>query len=352
MKAKENLLLVSTGEPAGIGPEVSLKAVLALQQDVDFSTFPVLLGDIHLMRECALLLGIQVDFWQVDTNDSLSMERGRKYFTERFESHETRRIAVHHVPLRKVNCWGSLAKENAKYVLDILDQATLCALRDPLHRAVVTAPVHKQIIHEAGFPFSGHTEYFAQRAGCQKVVMMLVCEQMRVALATTHIPLNQVSETLAKIGVEGLLEIIQIIQTDLQTFFGIAHPKILMAGLNPHAGEGGVLGKEEQMILEPAIALAREEGIDVIGPLPADTLFQPKYLEDCDVVLSMFHDQGLPVLKYASFGQGVNVTLGLPFIRTSVDHGTALDLAAGGKANAGSMLAATKLAQQLLSSQL
>ena len=209
---------------------------------------------------------------------------------------------------------------------------------------MVTAPVHKGIINDAGIPFTGHTEFLAEQTGVKQVVMMLVGGGMRVALATTHLPLKDVAAAITSPLLENVL---RIIQCDLQRRFGIAQPRILVAGLNPHAGEGGYLGREEIEVMIPVLDKLRAEGMNVSAPLPADTLFTPHKLAQCDCVLAMYHDQGLPVLKYASFGQGVNVTLGLPIIRTSVDHGTALDLAATGKADYGSLLEAIKLAAQM-----
>jgi 4-hydroxythreonine-4-phosphate dehydrogenase len=206
---------------------------------------------------------------------------------------------------------------------------------------MVTAPVQKSLIIEAGFSFSGHTEYIAARTGAALPVMMLVAANLRVALATTHLPLRAVSDAL---NTPGLLQLLQILSHDLRRYWDIARARIAVCGLNPHAGEGGHLGDEEQRIIGPAIAQARALGLDVDGPLPADTLFVPRHLAGYDVVLAMYHDQGLPVLKHAGFGQAVNVTLGLPIVRTSVDHGTALDLTGSGRADAGSLLAAIELA--------
>jgi 4-hydroxythreonine-4-phosphate dehydrogenase len=203
--------------------------------------------------------------------------------------------------------------------------------------AVVTGPVHKGIINQAGVSFSGHTEFFAQQSNTADVVMMLATEGLRVALATTHIPLAYVAMAITE---DRLGKVIRILNEDLATKFGIAKPRIYVCGLNPHAGEGGHLGREEIDVIEPALATLRQEGIDLVGPLPADTLFQEKYLKDADAVLAMYHDQGLPVLKYKGFGSSVNITLGLPFIRTSVDHGTALDLAGKGLADSGSLVTA------------
>ena len=210
--------------------------------------------------------------------------------------------------------------------------------------AMVTAPVHKGVINDGGVAFSGHTEYLAERTHTPKVVMMLAGGGMRVALATTHLPLREVADAITP---DSLEQVIRILHADLRAKFGIAAPRVLVAGLNPHAGEGGHLGREEIEIIEPLLTRLRGQGMDLIGPLPADTLFNPDKLAGCDAVLAMYHDQGLPVLKHASFGAGINITLGLPIIRTSVDHGTALDLAGSGHAHPGDLFEAVQLAQRL-----
>jgi 4-hydroxythreonine-4-phosphate dehydrogenase len=209
---------------------------------------------------------------------------------------------------------------------------------------MVTAPVHKAAINAAGVAFTGHTEYLAEKTGTPRVVMMLVGGGLRVALATTHLPLSQVPAAITR---DGLTATLRVLHVSLKTGFGIAAPRILVAGLNPHAGEGGYLGREEIEVITPAVDALRAEGMQLTGPLPADTLFTPQHLEHADCALAMYHDQGLAVLKYASFGQGVNVTLGLPIIRTSVDHGTALDVAGMGSADPGSLIAAVNLAIEL-----
>jgi 4-hydroxythreonine-4-phosphate dehydrogenase len=209
---------------------------------------------------------------------------------------------------------------------------------------MITAPVHKGVINQAGIPFSGHTEFLAELTHSEQVVMMLATHGLRVALVTTHLPLKDVA---AAITAERLARVTRILDHDLRTKFGIARPRILVCGLNPHAGEGGHLGREEIEVIEPTLELLRGEGIDLVGPLPADTLFTPKHLEHCDAVLAMYHDQGLPVLKYKGFGAAVNITLGLPIIRTSVDHGTALDLAGSGRVDSGSLQVALETAYQM-----
>ncbi len=244
------------------------------------------------------------------------------------------------MPLARPVTPGQLDAANARYVLDVLDRA-IAGCTSGEFAGMVTAPVHKGIICDAGVPFSGHTEYLAEATGTPLVVMMLVGGSMRVALATTHLPLKDVSAAITR---PLLTDTLRILHTDLRTRFGLAAPRILVAGLNPHAGEGGHMGREEIDVITPVLEALRAEGMDLRGPLPADTLFVPHTLAQGDAVLAMFHDQGLPVLKHASFGGGVNVTLGLPIIRTSVDHGTALDLAGTGRADPGSLFAAVELA--------
>ena len=308
-------LAITTGEPAGIGPEIAL-AALELSLDADIT----LIGDTALLEERAKLTGRKVP-----------------------ES-----VEVRHLPLATASQPGRLDVRNAHYVLATLD-AAIDGCQSGRYDAIVTAPVQKSVINDAGIPFSGHTEYLAERTSTAQVVMMLAGATphgpLRVALATTHLPLARVS---AALSIDALAGTLRILDHDLRLRFGLAHPRIAVAGLNPHAGEAGHLGREEIEVITPAIERVRCEGIDARGPLPADTLFTPAQLQHCDAVLAMFHDQGLPVLKYATFGQGVNITLGLPFVRTSVDHGTALDLAGTGRANAGSLRAALELAIELV----
>jgi 4-hydroxythreonine-4-phosphate dehydrogenase len=230
-------------------------------------------------------------------------------------------------------------------VLAVLDRAIAGCLAGEFD-AMVTAPVQKSVINDAGIAFTGHTEYLAEHARAPHVVMMLVGGGLRVALATTHLPLSEVPRAIKR---QDLVKTLRVMNADLQKRFKIAHPRILVSGLNPHSGESGHFGHEDAEVIAPAIADAKAEGIDASGPLPADTLFVPHRLKGADAVLAMYHDQGLPVLKYASFGEGVNVTLGLPFVRTSVDHGTALDIAGTGRADPGSLIEAVKLAIQLAS---
>ena len=249
---------------------------------------------------------------------------------------------VEHVPLKRRRVAGKLDAANSPYVLAVLDRAIDGCLRGEYH-AMVTAPVQKSIINDAGIAFTGHTEYLAERAKAPHVVMMLVGGGLRVALATTHLPLAAVPAAITR---SSLVQTLRVLDADLKSRFRIARPRILVAGLNPHSGESGHLGTEDRDVITPAIA---EAGVDARGPIPADTLFVPERLKGVDAVLAMYHDQGLPVLKYASFGRGVNVTLGLPFVRTSVDHGTALDLAGTGRADPGSLAEALKLAIELAS---
>jgi 4-hydroxythreonine-4-phosphate dehydrogenase len=302
--ARRPVIALTSGEPAGVGPE--LCAILARQP---LPARVVVLGDANLLAQRGAPPG----------------------------------AAIEHVPLATPSVAGKLDAANARYVLSLLDRAADGCLAGEFD-AMVTAPVHKAVINDAGFPFTGHTEYLAARAGAPHVVMMLVGGGLRVALATTHLALADVARSITRAG---LVDTLRVIERDLRQRFGIACPRILVAGLNPHSGEGGHLGREEIDVIEPALRAARAEGIAADGPVPADTLFVPERLQHADCVLAMYHDQGLPVLKYASFGKGVNVTLGLPFVRTSVDHGTALDLAGSGRADPGSLLEAVQLAIKL-----
>jgi len=322
----DNALAVSSGEPAGIGPE--LCAQLATRE---WPIRPVVLGDIDLI---ASRLGNLAPVVTV-----------REYRPE--QPAEVGVLDVEHVSLAADAKPGQLEKRNAAYVLNLLDQAT-DGCREGRFAAMVTAPVHKAVINEAGIVFSGHTEYLAERTGTDRVVMMLVGGGLRVALVTTHLPLSAVPEAITQPVLERTL---RIVAADLQRRFGLMRPHILVAGLNPHAGEGGHMGREEIDVISPVLDRLRAEGMHLSGPLPADTLFVPHTLEGADAQLVMYHDQGLPVLKHASFGGGVNVTLGLPIIRTSVDHGTALDLAGTGRAEPGSLFAAVELATQMVQTE-
>jgi 4-hydroxythreonine-4-phosphate dehydrogenase len=325
-------IAITTGEPAGIGPEISIRAAWALREHVDC----VLLGDAAFLALTASLIDPDISL------AALSKQALRNSGLPRFGPG---RIAIVDVPLAAHVVPGTLNAANGRAVLDTLDLA-IEGVAAGWFSAVVTAPLQKSTINDAGVAFSGHTEYFAEQTGTLKVVMMLAGGGMRVALATTHLPLRAVADAITG---DTLAQVLDIIDRDLKDKFGIAAPRILVAGLNPHAGENGYLGREEIDTIIPALEAARARGIDAAGPYPADTLFQPKYLKDADCVLAMYHDQGLPVLKYASFGQGVNITLGLPLVRTSVDHGTALDLAAQGlgHADCGSMEEAIRTAVQM-----
>ncbi|HRP65951.1 MAG TPA: 4-hydroxythreonine-4-phosphate dehydrogenase PdxA [Thauera sp.] len=325
------LIAVTSGEPAGVGPELCARLA-----DRAWAARLVVLGDIELMRERAAAAGcgVRVLPFQADAQPAAGT------------------LEVLHRPLAQPSHPGRLDPANAAYVLGLLDRAIEGCVRGEF-AAMVTAPVHKGVICEGlgardTLPFSGHTEYLAEHTGTPRVVMMLVGGGMRVALATTHLPLAAVP---AAITPELLEETLRIVHRDLVRHFGIAAPRILVAGLNPHAGEGGHMGREEIEIMAPVLARLRGEGLHLVGPLPADTLFVPHTLARGDAVLAMYHDQGLPVLKHASFGGGVNVTLGLPIIRTSVDHGTALDLAGSGRADAGSLFAAVELATAMVAAR-
>ncbi len=318
-------IAITTGEPAGIGPEISLRAArdcAALQRFAGDTI--VVLGDAGLLADRARALSIEVDL-------------------QPWTSARTGGVAILDCPLSVPVHAGQLDARNGKAVLAMLDRAIDGALTGEFD-AVVTAPLQKSTINDAGVPFTGHTEYFAERTGTARVVMMLAGGGLRVALATIHLALREVADAITHAS---LLETLRILDHDLRLHFGIKAPRILVTGLNPHAGEGGYLGREEIEVITPALVAARALGIDASGPYPADTLFHPRHLEHADAVLAMYHDQGLTVLKYASFGQGVNITLGLPIIRTSVDHGTALDLAGSGTADIGSMIAALELAHDM-----
>ncbi|NGY05297.1 4-hydroxythreonine-4-phosphate dehydrogenase PdxA [Solimonas terrae] len=320
-------IVVTPGEPAGVGPDL----VCAMAQRA-WPVELVAVADAGLLQERAARLGLPLRILPADLQATAQPGAGGE-------------LRLLPVPLAAPASAGRLDVRNAGYVLETLRQAA-DACRHGLAQALVTGPVQKSVINDAGIAFSGHTEFLAERTGAALPVMMLVAGTLRVALLTTHLPLRAVADALDR---ERLQATLAILDTDLRRRFGIARPRILVCGLNPHAGESGHLGREEIDIMQPALAAARAAGIDAIGPLPADTLFTARHLAHADAVLAMYHDQGLPVLKYAGFGEAVNVTLGLPIIRTSVDHGTALDLAGSGKADAGSLHAALLLAIELAS---
>jgi 4-hydroxythreonine-4-phosphate dehydrogenase len=318
-------IVVSSGEPAGIGPDICL----ALAAEPCAARWAVL-GDASLLAARAAALGLDVE---LDLHQNCGT----------VPPHHPGRLQVLPVPLRVPAAAGRLDPANAPYVLEQLDRAVALCMRGEC-RALVTAPVQKSVINEAGIPFTGHTEYLAQRTAAPLPVMMLVTDALRVALATTHLPLARVPAAINAARIE---QIVKIMHEALIRAFGIARPRIQVLGLNPHAGERGALGNEETQILEPALARLRAEGLNVIGPVPADTAFTRERLALCDAVLAMYHDQGLPVIKALSFGEVVNVTLGLPIVRTSVDHGTALDLAGSGHARHDSLRAALELALRM-----
>ena len=332
-------LALTVGEPAGIGPEISIRAAWALREAANC----VLVGDAAFLALTASLIDPAIRL------SALSVQALKNGGLPHFGKD---RIAVVDVPLAAHVVPGTLDADNGRAVLATLDLAVE-GVQAGWFDAIVTAPLQKSTINQAGIAFSGHTEYLAEKTGTPRVVMMLAGQPvndqptLRVALATTHLPLKDVP---AAITADGLGQVLDILHADLRAKFGIAAPRILVTGLNPHAGENGYLGREEIEVIAPALAAARARGIDARGPYPADTLFQPKYLRDADCVLAMYHDQGLPVLKHATFGRGINVTLGLPLIRTSVDHGTALDLAAQGlgHADCGSMEEAIRAAMLMV----
>jgi 4-hydroxythreonine-4-phosphate dehydrogenase len=322
-------IAITSGEPAGIG--LDLCAMLA------FHAMPaqlVIIADLPALRQRASALGLNIDF--------------RSYDPEKPISHTGNgELCVLHIQAPAPVIAGQLASDNGAYVLQTLQRA-IDGCESGEFDAMSTAPVHKGIINDAGIAFTGHTEFLAEQTDTEQVVMMLVGAGMRVALVTRHLPLTEVSAAITPSVLETT---IRILHHDLVHHFGIADPRILVAGLNPHAGEGGYLGTEEITTITPVLEKLRGEGMTLLGPLPADTLFTPHNLAKGDCVLAMYHDQGLPVLKHASFGGGVNVTLGLPIIRTSVDHGTALDIAGKGVAEIGSLLAAIELAIELANSR-
>ena len=317
-------IALTCGESAGIGPDLCLAAA---QQARDYPL--VCLADQSLLRERSGALGVLCQFSEY--REGLAPERSAGA------------LSVLHLPLSARAVCGQLDPRNARATLQLIDRA-VDGCRSGEFAAMVTAPVQKSVINEAGIPFTGHTEYIAARCQVPRAVMLLIAGRLRVALATTHLPLRAVPAAITQ---ESLLAVLQILGDDLGRHFRIAKPRIAVCGLNPHAGEGGHLGNEEQLVITPALAAARALGLDVHGPFPADTLFVPRNLEPYDAVLAMYHDQGLPVLKHSGFGAAVNMTLGLPILRTSVDHGTALDLAGTGRAEAGSLLAAIELAATL-----
>ncbi|ENV43831.1 4-hydroxythreonine-4-phosphate dehydrogenase PdxA [Acinetobacter schindleri] len=316
-------LYVTSGEPAGIGPDICL----SLANRVDERPI-VVLADLEMLGQRAQQLNLAIELIEYKGQES-SSEEGQLY--------------VEHVPLKQQVILGELNSHNAAYVLEQLRRSADYAMTGK-SVGVATAPVQKSVINDAGIHFSGHTEYYQEFAGVPRVVMMLATKTLRVALATTHLPLRAVADAITP---ERLHQVIDILIHDLKSKFKIEHPHILVCGLNPHAGEGGYLGMEEIDVINPVLETYRAQGINMSLSLPADTLFTPENLKDADAVLAMYHDQGLPVLKSQGFGEAINITLGLPFIRTSVDHGTALSLAGTGLAKSSSLHVAVDLALDL-----
>ncbi len=322
MTIDEPVIVITPGEPSGIGPEILLKL------NREYPEFRLLaVADPVLLQQAADMLGFDTGITNWQPGESISAGQ----------------LACMPTLLSRPANPGQPTTENAPYVLETLRQAVRLVLQGHAG-AMVTGPVLKGIINEAGMPFTGHTEFLADLTNTPRVVMMLTTPGLRVALVTTHLPLRDVS---AAITTKKLEAVIQITETALRRQFGIARPRLQVLGLNPHAGEGGHLGKEDDQLIRPVIEQFRKQGMNIEGPVPADTAFTPPRMATCDVVVAMYHDQGLPVLKHLGFGQAVNITLGLPFIRTSVDHGTALDIAGTGQANATSLYQAVLCAQQM-----
>ena len=319
-------LIITAGEPAGIGPDICL--TLARQRP---ACHLAVIADANVLQQRAAQLGLAVKMNVVtDPGAGVTNEPGI--------------LNIISIPAAETVTPGQLDAGNSRYVLQSIETAVQLCL-DKQFDAVVTAPVHKGIINQAGFAFTGHTEYLQQLTHAPSPVMMLATEGLRVALVTTHAPLRAISDMITT---DRIRRTVDIVWHELQRDFGIHQPRLLVCGLNPHAGEDGHLGREEIDIIIPALEQCRQQGMSIQGPLPADTLFIPKYLEHCDAVIAMYHDQGLPVLKYKGFGQAINITLGLPIVRTSVDHGTALELAGSGRADAGSLIAAVDTAADMV----
>ncbi|MEW6994164.1 4-hydroxythreonine-4-phosphate dehydrogenase PdxA [Colwelliaceae bacterium MEBiC 14330] len=322
-------IAITPGEPAGIGPDLAISIA-----QHDWPVEMVVIASKSLLLERAKALSLPISLYDYDENSPAKAQQAGS-------------LTVLDVSLANPCVPGVLDSANGAYVVETLRLASEKNISGEFD-AIVTGPVHKGLINKAGIAFSGHTEYFANQANCTDVVMMLATKGLRVALVTTHIPLAYVSKAITP---ERLQKVTRILHQDLKEKFAIKAPKIYACGINPHAGEDGHLGREEIEVMEPTFEELRADGIDIIGPLPADTIFQEKYLEDADAILAMYHDQGLPVLKYKGFGSSVNITLGLPFIRTSVDHGTALELAGRGTADSGSFIEAINNAINLASNK-
>lgn len=317
MNCESKPLLITSGEPAGIGPDLCL--LLAAEKKL---TEIAVAGNLDLFHQRAEQLGLQLDIATYPEQADL-------------------RVLPFHMPI--LSHPGHIDKRNAGYVIDMLENSAKAVMRNEFS-ALITAPVHKGIINAAGIPFSGHTEFLQHLAGVDRVVMMLAAGNLRVALASTHLPLKLVCTAIDQAS---LKRVIDIILHDFRRYFGIPKAKIAVCGLNPHAGEGGYIGREEIEIIAPVIQEFQQQGQQVTGPFPADTLFVEEHRKHYDVILSMYHDQGLPVLKSVGFGEAVNITLGLPFIRTSVDHGTAIDLAGSKNIHTGSLLQAVHTAKAM-----
>jgi 4-hydroxythreonine-4-phosphate dehydrogenase len=320
--APQARIAVTSGEPAGVGPDLCLQLARG-----PLPCELICLGDRELLHARARQLGMNLNLWDYEPSQPV-------------RPHTPGTLGVLHVPLTRPAEPGKLDARNASAVLATLDRAAQGCLSGEF-AALVTAPVQKSTIIEAGFAFTGHTEYLAQRCGAPLPVMMLASGNMRVALATTHLPLASVAQAITRTLLQ---EVLAILDLDLRRWWGITKPRVAVCGLNPHAGESGHLGREELSIITPAVNEMRERGLDVSGPFPADTIFVPRLMAGYDAVLAMYHDQGLPVIKHAHFDEAVNVTLGLPIIRTSVDHGTALNLAGTGHADVASLAAAVRMA--------
>ncbi len=324
MSARKRIA-ITPGEPAGIGPDICL----ALAQD-DYDHELIFIADSAMLQRRADALGLQLDIRHAELSQAAAPQRAGK-------------VSVCHQPLLSNSQCGQLSVANAAYVLACLNEAAQGCLSGR-YDALVTGPLHKGIINDAGIPFQGHTEYLADKTHTELPVMMLAGGELRVALVTTHLPLSRVSQAITT---QRLEQTLRVVNDDLRRRFKLAAPRIGVCGLNPHAGEGGHLGREEIEIISPVIAQLQKEGLHLSGPLPADTIFTPRHMAHFDTIVAMYHDQGLPVLKHHAFGHGVNITLGLPIIRTSVDHGTALELAGSGKADSSSLRAALDMAAAL-----
>lgn len=318
-------ILITPGEPAGIGPDIVLQAAQSA-----FDADLIVVADPHLLKQRAKQLNLNLHLTECD-------------FDSPIVQHQPGHLRIYPCPLSTPCIAGQLQTANAEYVINTLTLAAKACLQQKA-QGLTTGPVHKGILNQAGLAFTGHTEFFADLSGVALTVMLFVTQSMRVALATTHLPLKAVSDAITP---QRLQDNIHILDHSLKTLFHIPKPRLLIAGLNPHAGEGGYLGREEIDVITPTLNILRSQGLEIMGPLPADTIFTPAYLKKADAILAMYHDQALPVVKFAGFGQAVNVTLGLPFVRTSVDHGTAIDLAGTNQADPESLLSAIRLAIEL-----